>query len=72
MSKYSYNQLTDCIIADFDTIMPINDDDDDLYDLLKANLAETATALNEFVQKYIDEDKQQKYIDDISSWANDK
>lgn len=69
--KRTYNQLTDCIIADFDTIMPINDDDDDLNDLFKENLNETATALYEFAQKFIAEDKQQKYLNDILSWAND-
>lgn len=72
VSKRSYNQLTDCIIADFDAIMIINDDDDDFDDLFKRNLDEVLTALKEFAWKFIAENKRQKYLDDISSWSNGK
>ena len=71
VNKHFCNQLVDCILGDFDTILQDEDNEEDFEDLFKRNMGETTTALYEFVQKFVVEDKQQKHLDNILSWSND-
>jgi len=71
VNKRTFSQLVDCIIGDFDNILKDDDDEEDFENLFKQNMGETTTALYEFVQKFVVEDKQQKYLNNILSWSND-
>lgn len=65
VDKKTMAQLTDCIIADFDTIEINNANDGDFDELFNGNMNVVLQALYEFILFFVVEERQKKYIEMI-------